>query len=236
MAEIKDAAGVIFDPVIHQTRNGKPLVRKSDGTFVYKRGKGPTPEPEPETKLPPVVETPPPAATSEAVDGATVLGGFGNESFPEVTATPQVTETSTPEASPEPTPETPPPPTPNSTVGENMPPPEEETGPGSDDSGDCLLTAAVIVGTLEGINMASFGPGMAMLPAEKKNITAALEKTLGKLNVKVPPWLELAGAVGVYYFLRLGYISEARKKKEEDRRAAAAKPVNEVPQPEPMPV
>lgn len=37
-SEIKDAAGTIFDPQIHQIRNGAPLLRKKDGCFVLKKG------------------------------------------------------------------------------------------------------------------------------------------------------------------------------------------------------
>lgn len=212
--EIKDAAGTVFDPQIHQIRHGAPLLRKKDGCFVLKKGvktRLGLCENVPfraESHVPgsvPAVQTPPQTVQTQAAESFVDAILNAGESKPTVPA-PEVAEVSPGE----------------SFVPEDLTFPEET--PGGD---ECFFTANdaharaqdpapkmspqaanisafSIVEITEQTCAVLLGEEMQMQPDEKKRLVSAWENYLATTEgVEIPPWAAALGLTALYFGSRL---------------------------------
>lgn len=202
-----DAAGTLFDPSIHQIRNGKPLLRKKDGCFVLKKGVknrlNSTGMHEYSTKPRGIVqksETPAPQA--ETSNGAAILDGVldagtstptvpapGNSVSSEESFMPE--DLTFPEENPESAAE-------NSEYTDAInedPPPVNASA--------CRASAETVVQITEMTAIMFLGDEMKMESAERKNLVDAWDayfQTSG--GVDLPPWATVLVANGLYFGMR----------------------------------
>lgn len=220
-SEMRDAAGTIFNPQIHQIRYGKPLLRRKDGCFVLKKGvkranfaqKGTeshgiaqfgeaSKTPESATAAAPEM----PQSAESFVDAILSAG----ESIPTVPAPESAPENVAPEAS---------------FIPEDLTFPEET--PGGDEG---FFTAADAHAraqdpepekpkmTAEAANISAFsiveiteqtcavllGDEMQMQPDEKRRLVQAWENYLATTEgVEIPPWAAALGLTALYFGSRL---------------------------------
>lgn len=224
---MRDAAGTIFDPQIHQIRYGKPLLRRKDGCFVLKKGVKRANFAPKGTETHGIAQFGETSKTAESATAAAPEIPQSAESFVDaiLSAGESVPTVPAPESAPESAPEGVAPDETASFIPDDLTFPEET--PGGDEgfftsaeaharaqdpeaekpkmtAEAASISAFSIVEITEQTCAVLLGEEMEMQPEEKKRLVQAWENYLATTEgVEIPPWAAALGLTALYFGTRL---------------------------------